>query len=93
MSPTDELVRLLKKLRMSGVLQTLDLRMQQAVDEDLALSEFLYRLLADEVDRREAKQLSVRLRRASFEHEKTVEDFDFTFNGAVPKARGLELAT
>ena len=68
MSPTDELMRLLKKLRMSGVMQTLDLRMKQATDENLAMSEFLVRLLADEVERREAKQLSARLRRASFEH-------------------------
>jgi DNA replication protein DnaC len=93
MSPTDELMRLLKKLRMSGVMQTLDLRMKQAADEDLAMSEFLFRLLADEVERREAKQLSVRLRRASFEHAKTIEDFDFAFNGTVPKAKVLELAT
>lgn len=93
MSPTDELVRLLKKLRLSGVLQTLELRMKQAADDNLALSEFLFRLLADEVDRREAKQLSARLRRAAFEHAKTVEDFDFAFNTSVPKARVLELAT
>ena len=93
MSPTDELVRLLKKLRMSGVLQTLELRMKQAADDNLAMSEFLFRLLADEVERREAKQLSMRLRRAAFEHAKTIEDFDFAFNGTVPKAKVLELAT
>lgn len=52
MSPTDELVRLLKKLRLSGVMQTLDMRMKQAADEDLAMSEFLFRLMADEVERR-----------------------------------------
>lgn len=93
MSPTDELTRLLKKLRLSGVMQTLDLRMKQAADDNLAMSEFLVRLLADEVERREAKQLALRVRRASFEHAKTMEDFDFAFNGAVPKAKVLELAT
>ena len=91
MSPTDELVRLLKKLRLSGVLQTLELRMKEAADDDLAMTEFLFRLLADEVERREAKQLSLRLRRASFEHAKTIEDFDFAFNPAVPKAKVLDL--
>jgi DNA replication protein DnaC len=93
MSPTDELVRLLKKLRLSGVLQTLELRMKQAADDNLAMTEFLFRLLADEVERREAKQLTMRLRRASFEHAKTIEDFDFAFNASVPKARVLELST
>ena len=93
MSPTDELVRLLKKLRMSGVLQTLELRMKQAADDDLAMSEFLLRLLADEVERREAKQLTLRTRRANFQDAKTVEDFDFAFNPSVPRAKVLELAT
>lgn len=93
MSPTDELVRLLKKLRLSGVMQTLDMRMKQAADEDLAMSEFLFRLMADEVERREAKQLTARLRRASFDNAKTIEDFDFAFNPSVPKAKVLELAT
>jgi DNA replication protein DnaC len=93
MSPTDDLVPMLKKLRLSGVLQSLDLRTKQAADDNLALSEFLYRLLADEVERREAKQLMQRIRRANFEHEKTIEDFDFTFNASIPKAKVLELAT
>jgi DNA replication protein DnaC len=93
MSPSDELVPVLKKLRLSGVLQSLDLRVRQAADDPLAPSEFLYRLLTDEVERREAKQLDVRLRRASFEHAKTIEDFDFTFNPTIPKAKILELAT
>ena len=52
MSPKDDLVPMLKKLRLSGVLQSLDLRTKQAVEDNLALSEFLYRLLADEVERR-----------------------------------------
>jgi DNA replication protein DnaC len=93
MSLTDELVPLLKKLRMSGVLQTLELRTQEAVDDNLSHAEFLYRLLSDEVERREAKQLGLRLRRANFEHEKTIEDFDFHFNSSVPKSKVVDLAT
>jgi DNA replication protein DnaC len=93
MSPTDELVPMLKKLRLSGVLQSLQLRTQQAADDNLSLSEFLYRLLGDEVERRDAKQLSQRVRRASFEHARTLEDFDFHFNPSVPKAKVLELGT
>jgi len=93
MHPNDELVPVLKKLRMSGLLNTLDLRLRQTVDDNLSPSEFLYRLLSDEVERREAKQLDLRLRRAAFEHCKSLEDFDFTFNPQVPKAKVLELAT
>ena len=68
MHPTDELIPILKKLRLSGVLQTLEVRTRQAVDDDLSHSEFLLRLLTDEVERRDARQLELRLRRASFEH-------------------------
>lgn len=93
MSPTDELIPILKKLRMSGVLQSLQERTRQAVEDDLSHSEFLYYLLHDEIERREAKQLSLRLKRASFEHNKSLEDFDFAFNPNVPKAKILELAT
>ena len=93
MSPTDELIPILKKLRMSGVLQSLEARTRQAVEDDLSHSEFLYNLLHDEVERRESKQLSLRLKRASFEHDKTIEDFDFAFNPNVPKAKILDLAT
>jgi DNA replication protein DnaC len=93
MSPTDDLVPLLKKLRMSGILQTLELRTRQAVEDNLSHDEFLYRLLSDEAERRDGKQLDLRLRRASFDHAKTVEDFDFHFNPNVPKARVIDLAT
>ena len=36
MSPTDELVPVLKKLRLSGILQSLDVRLRQATDGDLS---------------------------------------------------------
>ena len=41
MSSTDELIPLLKKLRLSGVLQSLELRSRQAVDDDLSHGESL----------------------------------------------------
>lgn len=93
MSLIDELLPLLKKLRLSGILQSLDVRTQQAVDENLSHTEFLYRLMSDEVARRDAKQLDGRLRRACFEHTRTLEDFDFQFNASVPRAKVLELGT
>ena len=93
MHPTDELIPILKKLRLSGVLQTLDVRTRQAAEDDLSHPEFLLRLLSDEVERRDAKQLDLRLRRAAFEHSKSLEDFDFSFNPKIPKARIIDLAT
>lgn len=68
MSVIDELLPLLKKLRLSGILQSLELRLKQAADDDLSFEEFLYRLLLDEVERRDGKQLEQRVRRANFEN-------------------------
>ena len=93
MSANDDLIRLLKKLRLSGVLQTLDLRTRQAVDDAVSHGEFLYRLLSDEVERRDGKQLDQRLRRAGFESDRTLEEFDFLFNPGVPRTKIIDLAT
>lgn len=93
MALTDDLVPLLKKLRMSGVLQSLELRIRQAVDDQLSFEEFLIRLLTDEVNRRDSKHLEQRIRRAAFDSHKTVEDFDFHFNPQIPKTRIVDLAT
>jgi len=93
MHPIDELRPILKKLRLSGILQTLDLRTDQAIESQLSHAEFLLRLLTDEVERRNAKQLDTRLRRANFEYRKSLEDFDFGFNPKISKARIIDLAT
>ena len=93
MTTTDNLIPLLKKLRLSGVLQSLELRTRQAADDDLSLSDFLFRLLSDEVERRDSKQLEQRLRRASFEGHRSIEDFDFHFNAKIPKSKIIDLAT
>jgi DNA replication protein DnaC len=93
MTLSHQLVPQLKQLRLSGILETLDLRNRQAVDEQLSYVEFLQRLLEDEVERRAQKQLTLRLRRASFDLEKTLEGFDFSFNASIPRQQVFDLAT
>lgn len=93
MTVASDLVPILKKLRLSGVLQTIDLRSRQAADDSLSHQEYLFRVLHDEIERRESKQLDVRMRRANFDATKSLEDFDFTFNPKIPKATIVDLAT
>lgn len=93
MTGTDALHATLKKLRLSGILETLDLRSRRAGDENLSHSEFLFRLLCDEAERRDGRQLEQRLRRANFESHRTLEDFDWRFNPKLPKEKLLELGT
>ena len=90
---TDQLRTRLKQLRLSGVLETLDLRLRQAQDETWAHLDFLERLLEDEVERRHHKQFALRLRRAAFQADKTIERFDFSFNPQLNRQAVMNLAT
>lgn len=93
MDNRSQLIPKLKSLRLSGILETLEVRNRQAIDDKLSFVEFLERLLEDEVERRAQKQLVMRLRRASFAAEKTLEGFDWTFNPSLNKQQILDLAT
>ena len=93
MQISHQLVPKLKNLRLSGILATLEVRTQQAIEEKLSYVEFLQRLLEDEVERRAQKQLDLRLRRASFDLEKTLEGFDFSFNPSINRQQVFDLAT
>jgi DNA replication protein DnaC len=83
----------LKQLRLSGILETLAARNQQAIGEQWTYVEFLARLLEDEVERRGQKQLTLRLRRAALNTTKTLEGFDFSFNPSLSRQRVMQLAT
>lgn len=93
MNVPTELIGVLKRLRLSGVLDTLDLRTKEAVDQDLTHGEFLLRLCSDEVERREQKQLDLRLRRANFDGTKRLDEFEWKFNPKIPKTKIIDLAT
>jgi DNA replication protein DnaC len=83
----------LKQLRLSGILETLEARNQQAVAEQWSGLEFLTRLVQDEVERRAQKQLALRIRRGAIQPTKTLETFDFGFNPSINRQRVLDLAT
>jgi DNA replication protein DnaC len=83
----------LKTLRLGGFLETLDLRLTQAREEDYDHLTFLQLRVQDEIERREAKKLAQRLSRASFEEEKSLEGFDFSFNPKIKRALITNLAT
>jgi DNA replication protein DnaC len=83
----------LKQLRLSGILETLEVRTQQAVEGQWSYVEFLTRLVEDEVERRAQKQLALRLRRATVNTTKTLENFDFTFNPTINRQQILQLAS
>lgn len=83
----------LKLLRLTGMLQTLAVRLQQAEDSNNGYLEFLMTLLEDEHERRQSGSLLKRLKKAGFEAEKTIEGFDFSFNPQIPAKKIKQLAS
>jgi len=93
MTVMHELTPHLKRLRLSGILDTLEVRNEQAVKEKWSYVEFLSRLVQDESERRAQKQLERRLRRGQVNTTKTLETFDFEFNPAINRQQVYDLAT
>jgi DNA replication protein DnaC len=82
----------LRTLKLSGMLQTLEARLAQARAGELGHIEFLQVLCHDEITRRESQAITRRLRRAQFEQQATLEEFDFAANPKLPAAQIRDLA-
>lgn len=83
----------LVRLKLSGMLESLEERIREALEEKWDYSHFLHRLLTDEVERRDHKQLCRRLAKSGLEPDKTLETFDFAFNPRIHAPTIRELAS
>lgn len=83
----------LRQLRLSGLRATLEQRLQEARANQLDPLQFLELLLQDEGHVRRQRQFQRALKRANFRDAKTLEDFDFAFNGSVDRRQIDQLAT
>ncbi len=83
----------LKKLRLSGMAQSLDVRLQEAGGNGLNHAEFLELALQDELAVRAERLISRRIKAAAFRELKTLEDFEFSFNTSIKRKQVFELAT
>jgi DNA replication protein DnaC len=83
----------LKQLRLSGLLQTLDVRLQEAVANRLGHAEFLELICQDEINVRQQRLMERRTKAADFRGLKMLEDFDWSFNPAIHRKDIFDLAT
>ena len=90
---THPLLPKLKALRLSGMLDSLEERAEQARLGHLGPVEFLALLLDDELARREQSAQARRLRLARFEQIKTLAQFDFAAVPTLDQRLVLEMAT
>jgi DNA replication protein DnaC len=89
----DALRGTLKRLRLSGLLESLEVRLQEAAGHGLSHVEFLELILQDELAVRSDRQLQRRVKAASFRELKPLDQFDWSFNPSIQKKQVLDLAT
>ena len=90
---THPLLPKLRQLKLSGMLNTLELRVEQATKEQLAPIEFFALLLDDELERRSQKRLSSRLSQSGCNAQKTLAYFDFSAVPGINRTLINDLAT
>ena len=89
-----ELQKALRQLRLGGIAEVLETRLHQAQSEAMAPIDLISSLVSDELARRSTRLLERRRKQAQFrDPQKTLQDFDFTFNKKMNRGLVFDLAT
>jgi DNA replication protein DnaC len=89
-----ELQSSLRQLRLGGMAAVLETRLRQAQAEPMAPIDLLATLVSDELTRRSDRLLDRRRKLAAFrDPNKTLDNFDFTFNPKLNRSLVFDLAT
>jgi len=89
-----EIDKALRKLRLSGMANTLETRLLEAQTERMPPLDFLSQLVSDELERRQDRLLERRIKFAGFrDPDRRLDNFDFDFNRKMDRRLVFELAT
>src|SRR5688572_2891702 len=89
-----ELERALRSLRLGGMAAVLETRLRQAQAEPMAPIDLISCLISDELTRRSDRLLERRRKQAGFrDANRTLDNFDFTFNAKMNRSLVFDLAT
>lgn len=83
----------LRKLRLSGMAETLQTRLMQAQAAQEPFLDTLSALLQDELDRRRSRLMARRFKLSGLDERPTLADFDWRFNPKLPRAACFEMHT
>ena len=89
----EALVNALRRLRLSGLAGSLEVRLQEAAGNRLSHADFLELILQDELTVRQQRLIERRTRIAGFRDQRTLDDFDWHFNTSVKRKDIYDLAT
>ena len=80
-------------MRLSGLAESLEIRLHEAATSGRNHRDFLELLLQDELLLRNQRLIGRRMKGANFRDVRRLEDFDFGFNPSIRKDRVYDLAT
>jgi DNA replication protein DnaC len=83
----------LRKLRLSGLASSLDVRLQEAASHQLTHAEFLELILQDELLVRSDRLIQRRTKAAMFRDQKTLDQFEWSFNRSINQKQIYDLAS
>jgi DNA replication protein DnaC len=89
---TNTLKQHVRSLHLSGLLNSLELRLQEAEANRLPYAQFLELLLQDEINVRHQRMIARRHKWADFREPRSLENFDFGFNPGIKRTQVYELA-
>ena len=90
---TNILKQYAQNLRLSGLLSSLEIRLQEAESNRLPYAQFLELVLQDEINVRGQRQIARRNKAADFRDRRSLDNFDFGFNPSINRAHIYELAS
>lgn len=81
----NQLRKKLRDFKLSGINNSLEERLQYANEKKLSYTQFLEILLDDEANNRKDNSYKKRYSKAKLPYHKTLEDFDYSFQGSIDK--------
>ena len=89
----NEIERVLRELRLSGIADTLNTRLMQAQSAQQPFLETFAAMLQDELDRRRSRLTERRFKHSKLDERLSLGDFDWRFNPKLPRQACFELHT
>lgn len=87
-----QLTKQLRQLKLSGAVESLELRLMEGESNKLSFSEILSMILSDEIQERNNRRLERLLKRAQLESNQALESFDLNYNPTINASQIRELA-
>ena len=89
---TNQVNKKLKQFHLSGMINSLEIRVKQAESDDLGYLEFLELILEDEANQRTDNKRRRLYKNAKLPFQKGLDEFDFSFQPSINKKQILNLA-